>query len=102
MPWSKIKSGIKPDITQMYTVLNGIGTRNYKDSVRTTLDGFGISRDEINEYFKEYSEELIKEFKERKWTKNTYVALLIDGIDLGGQQMRIFNILSRIVIPSNF
>ena len=83
--WNKIRSGIKPDIHQMYAVLNGISTRNYKDSVHTTLDGFGLSRNEVSENFIEYSEDLLQEFNERKWTENTYTALFIDGIDLGGQ-----------------
>jgi transposase-like protein len=73
----------------MNAVLLGLGTRNYSGVVDTLNDSFGLSKTQISEAFIERSAEALREFSERSFAQNTFVALFIDGKSQQKQQIVI-------------
>lgn len=66
-------------------ILAGLTTRNYRRAVESVLDGYGIEKSSVSREFVAASAAQLKELCERRLDDLEWVALLIDGKEVGGQ-----------------
>ncbi len=80
----------EPDEKQLLkSILLGLSTSDYGGVVKYFMDGFGLSRSSVSNHFIEASREALKEFAERDLRGRNYLALMIDGKHLAGEQIVI-------------
>lgn len=63
----------------------GLSTRNYRRAVESILDGYGIEKSSVSRHFLAASAEQLRTLCERPLGHLQLVAILIDGVQLGGQ-----------------
>jgi putative transposase len=63
----------------------GLSTRNYRRAVESILDGYGIEKSSVSRHFLAASAEQLQTLCERPLGQLQLVAILIDGVQLGGQ-----------------
>ena len=77
----------EPNEETLKKILHGISTRDYKKVTEHLAESFGLSSSQVSREFIEQSEEAFKQFCERTYEDHNFVALLIDGKYLAGEQM---------------
>ena len=82
-----LKQIAEPNEDILKKILHGISTRDYKKVTEHLAESFGLSSSQVSREFKEQSEEAFKHFCERTYEDHKFVALLIDGKYLAGEQM---------------
>lgn len=65
----------------------GISSRHYGRAVQSVLAGYGIRRSSVSRHFVRATAGELKELGERRLDKLKLAAILIDGIEFGGQVM---------------
>ena len=83
----KLKTVSEPSDDLLNKILHGISTRDYKKVTQHLAESFGMSSSQVSREFIDQSEQALKHFCERTFEDHTFVALLIDGKYLAGQQM---------------
>jgi transposase-like protein len=71
----------------MRSVLHGISMRDYEKVATQLIDSFGLSPSTISRHFIEHSQQAVEEFCTRRFDKQEFVALFIDGKHLASEQM---------------
>lgn len=77
------------DRMMVQSVLHGLSTRDYGQVVDKLTDSFGISAGTVSRRFQEKSREELEAFEKRKLTGHRFIALVVDGKQLSGEQMVI-------------
>ena len=70
-------------------MLSGLSTRDYNKVMDLTSQAFGLSKSGLSKQFIEQTAQALEEFQQRKYDAHTFVALQIDGINMGQQMMII-------------
>lgn len=83
----RLKQVAEPGEELLKKVLHGISTRDYKKVTEHLAENFGLSSSQVSREFIDQSEQALKYFCERTFEEHVFVALLIDGKCLAGQQM---------------
>ena len=73
----------------MKGMLKGLSTRNYKGVIDLAGEAFGMSKSAISKRFVEQTSQALEEFNARKFSNRQFIAMMIDGIELGGDMMII-------------
>jgi putative transposase len=68
-------------------VLKGLSMNDYGSVIDQLGESFGMSRSTISNRFKEQTLEALKEFEERRWTDEQFIAVFADGLYLGTELM---------------
>ena len=82
-----LKTVPEPNDEFLKKIIHGISTRDYKKVTQHLVESFGMSSSQVSREFIEQSEQAFKHFCERTFEDHKFVALLIDGKYLAGQQM---------------
>ncbi len=83
----KLKTVPEPAEELLKKIIHGISTRDYQKVTHHLAESFGLSSSQVSREFIEQSEQAFKYFCERTFEDHSFVALLIDGKSLAGQQM---------------
>lgn len=70
-------------------MLKGLSSRNYQSVIDLAGEAFGMSKSAISKRFVEQTSRALEEFQSRKFTNRLFAAMMIDGIELGGEMMVI-------------
>lgn len=68
-------------------IMHGVSTRDFPRATDLLFDSFGFSSTSVCRQFKEATQKALEEFEKRKFEQEVYVALLLDGKALAGEQM---------------
>ena len=83
----KLKTVPEPGEELLKKIIHGISTRDYQKVTHHLAESFGLSSSQVSREFIDQSEQAFKYFCERTFEDHRFVALLIDGKSLAGQQM---------------
>jgi putative transposase len=70
-------------------MLHGLSTRNYGEVIDIAGEAFGMSKSSISQRFIERTTESLKQFRSRRFDAHNFIALLIDGLNVGGEMMLV-------------
>lgn len=84
---ANLKTIEEPNDDFLQKIIHGISTRDYKKVTHHLAESFGMSSSQVSREFIQQSEQAFKHFCERTFEDHTFIALLIDGKYLAGQQM---------------
>ncbi len=70
-------------------MLSGLSTRDYDKVMDLTSEAFGLSKSSLSKHFVDQTSQTLEEFQQRKYNAHDFVALQIDGINMGQQMMII-------------
>ena len=87
--YDQLKHLPEQDRMMVESVLHGLSTRDYSQVVDKLTDSFGISSATVSRRFREKSLKELEAFEKRKLNDHRYVAIIVDGKHLSGQQMII-------------
>ena len=87
--YEQLKLLPEQDRMMVESVLHGLSTRDYGQVVDKLTDSFGISASTVSRRFQEKSRKELEAFEKRKLNDHRYVALIVDGKQLSGEQMII-------------
>jgi putative transposase len=65
----------------------GVSTRQYQSIVSKQLRKHGVSRSAVSRRVIEQSTHALEVFRARRWERNNFVALLLDGVRIGKQMV---------------
>jgi putative transposase len=86
--YQKLKADL-PSEEVMRNVLLGISQNDYKQIIQEGVESFGLSQSSISRAFIEETSKALKEFESRDLGHYDFIALVIDGKHLAGDQMII-------------
>ena len=87
--YEQLKQLPEQDRMMVRSVLHGLSTRDYSQVVDKLTDSFGISSSTVSRRFQKKSLKELEVFEKRKLSDHRYVALIVDGKHLSGEQMII-------------
>ena len=68
-------------------IVHGVSARNYEQVVERTRRGFGVKRSSISRHYVRVMADRIREFCERRWDGEQFIAIIIDGKSFARETM---------------
>lgn len=68
-------------------LVRGISTRDYEEVVDLAREGFGVAKSSVSRAFVQATAEGLKQFSERKFDQERFLAIYVDGVEYAGETL---------------